>query len=115
MLNHKCTTISINASDTTEYLGAKTNLASTILQSAKKVKVFDSLIFWGSLYFVNQKKNLAKSENTMPNFKCTPFRMHQIPLGVVTKINLALIILQSTKKKLKTFSFLIILGTPLHC
>ena len=31
-----CTPISINASDTTEYFGTKTNLASTILQSTKK-------------------------------------------------------------------------------
>ena len=36
VLNYKCTTISINATDTTEYLGTKTNLASTILQSTKK-------------------------------------------------------------------------------
>ena len=32
--------ISINTSDTTEYLGKKTNLPSTILQSTKKNKKF---------------------------------------------------------------------------
>ena len=36
--NDKCTPISINASDTTEYLGTKTNLASPILQSPRKSK-----------------------------------------------------------------------------
>ena len=73
MLNFKCTTISINAPDTTEYLGTKNNLESTILQSTKKVKVLDSIIFWGSLHFVDQNKNPAKSKNTMPNFRCAPF------------------------------------------
>ena len=73
MLNYKCTTISMNISDTTEYPGTKTNLASTILKSTKKVKVLDSLIFWGSLCFVDQNKNLAKSKNTMANFRCAPF------------------------------------------
>ena len=68
-----CTTISINASDTTEYLGTKTNLASPILQPTKKVKVLDSLKFWGSLHFVDQNKNPAKSKNTMLNYRCASF------------------------------------------
>ena len=63
MSNYKCTPISINASDTTEYLGTKTNLTSTILQSTKqKVKVLDFFIFWGSLHFVDQHRNPAKSK-----------------------------------------------------
>ena len=39
----------------------KNNLASTILQSIKinKKNVLDSLIFWGSVHFVNQNKNPA--------------------------------------------------------
>ena len=73
MSNYKCTPISINASDTTEYLGTKTNLASTILQSTKKVKVLDSLIYWGSLHFVDKNRNPAKSKNIMPNYRCAPF------------------------------------------
>ena len=71
--NYKCRTISINASDTTEYLGTRTNFASSILQSTKKVKVLDFLIFRGSLHFVNQNKNPAKSKNTLLNYRCVPF------------------------------------------
>ena len=37
MSNYKCTPIPINASDTTEYLGTKDNLASPILQSTVKL------------------------------------------------------------------------------
>ena len=74
MCNDKCTPISINVSDTTEYLGTKTNLASPILQSTKKkVKVLDSLKFWGSLHFVDQNKNPVKSKNTMLNYRCASF------------------------------------------
>ena len=66
MSNYKCTPISINASDTTEYLGTKTNLASTILQSTKqKVKVLDFLIIWGTLHFLYQNRNPTKFKNTM--------------------------------------------------
>ena len=51
----------------------KTNLASPILQSTKKVKVLDSLKFWGSLHFVDQNKTPAKSKNTMLNYRCASF------------------------------------------
>ena len=82
-----------------EYLDTKTNLASTILQSTKqKVKVLDFFIFWGSLHFVDQHRNPAKSKNTMPNYRCAPFSMHQVPHVGVTIINLASMILKSTKK-----------------
>ena len=58
MPNYKRTLISINLSDITEYLGTKVDLASTIFQSTKKnQKVLVSLIFWGSLHFVDQNKN----------------------------------------------------------
>ena len=77
----------------------------------EKVKVLDSLIFWESLHFVAQNKNPAKSENTVPNFRCAPFRMHQVPQVGVTKINLASIILQSTKK-FKIFQILDCFGDP---
>ena len=74
MSNYKCRPISIDMSHTTEYLGTKFNLVSKILQSTKKNKKFiDSLIFWASLHFVDQNKNLAKSKIAMPNYRCTPF------------------------------------------
>ena len=42
-------------------------MASTVFQSTKiNLKVLDSIIFWGSLHFVDQNKNLAKSKITMP-------------------------------------------------
>ena len=73
MSNYKCTPTSTNTSDTTEYLGTITNLASTILQSTKKVKVLDSLIYWGSLHFVDKNRNPAKSKNIMTTYRCIPF------------------------------------------
>ena len=70
MSNCKCTHILISTLDTTDYLGTKTNIASTILQSTKKkLKVLDFLIFLmsPSTFLI---KNPAKSKNTMPNYKC---------------------------------------------
>ena len=53
MSNCKCTPILISTLDTTDYLGTKTNIASTILQSTKKFKSFGFLnipgippLFW---------------------------------------------------------------------
>ena len=61
MSNYKRIPILINASDTTEYLTTKTNIAPTILQSSFK------FLFWGSLHFGDQNKNSAKSQNRMPD------------------------------------------------
>ena len=67
MLNYKCLTISINAPDTTEYLGTKTNLASTILQSTKKVKVLDPLtLFRIGLFGASYRWEGAKSSLPPP-------------------------------------------------
>ena len=63
MSSYKHTPITINTSDTTEYL------AWAILQSTA-TKVLDFLIFLGSCNSVDQNKNLAKSRSTMPSYRC---------------------------------------------
>ena len=75
MSNYKCTPISINASDTTEYLGRYKNELSinNTAINKKKVKVLDSLIFWGSLHYVDKNRNPAKSKNIMSNYRCAAF------------------------------------------
>ena len=74
MPNYKRTPISTNMLDTADYLDTKTNLASTVLQSTKKIlELSDSLIFWGSLHFVDQNQSLARSKSAMPNYRCAPF------------------------------------------
>ena len=80
MSNYRCTPISIDTSDTTEYLGTKFNLASTILQSTtKNWKVLDSLMFLVSFHLVDQNKVLSESKITMPEYRCASLYTHQEP------------------------------------
>ena len=69
MFNNKRTPVSINTSDTTEYLDTNFNLASTILHSTKKLKSFRFLNILGipPLHFVDQNKYPKKCKSTMPN------------------------------------------------
>ena len=65
--------ISINASDNTEYLGTKTNLTLTMLQSTTKKNDLNSLIFWDPSTVLIKIKIQRTTSNTMPNYRCKPF------------------------------------------
>ena len=65
--------ISINASDNTKYLGTKTNLTLTMLQSTTKKDDLNSLIFWDPSTVLIKIKIQRTTSNTMPNYRCKPF------------------------------------------
>ena len=81
-----------------QVLRSKLYMNSIKKERNQSIEVLDSLIFWGSLHFVDKNGNLAKSKNIMPNYSCAPFLTHQVSKVGVTKINLASLMLQSTKK-----------------
>ena len=61
-----------------QVLRSKLYMNSIKKERNQSIEVLDSLIFWGSLHFVDKNGNLAKSKNIMPNYSCAPFLTHQV-------------------------------------